>query len=358
MNNLNNCLYIDKVNAQLKRAEIKKSRLICNIYNEYEVYLNIVRNLLYISVEKGLNDIYSYLSINDNLWNENQFFSLFEKKISKIIYTNLPLLTVEQLKIKEIEKNINKEIVFNSLGGSSKIKDDPKEKIQYHDGFQLEESIEIKISKDISNSSEYYQAHNNEKLESLDLDSNDHNNYLFSNNNIEHLGIDKQFISSLIELIEEVKVEKTSDSEKDNINQIDSSSKYQSLKIFDLIDNSLENLLLNLSYKINQELFGANLIKKMISKDSFEYLAGKKLMAKHPYPFVINFEFNLNRSSSNGDNIPNAIFFNISIVELEFKNLNLSVQRNNINELKNKFQRLIKKEKYWRQKEITLNKIR
>ena len=81
-------------------------------------------------------------------------------------------------------------------------------------------------------------------------------------------------------------------------------------------------------------------------------------MTKHPYPFVINFEFNLNRPYSNGDSLPRIIFFNISTVELEFKNLNLSIQRNKINELKNQFQRLIKKEKYWRQKEITLNKIR
>ena len=48
---------------------------------------------------------------------------------------------------------------------------------------------------------------------------------------------------------------------------------------------------------------------------------------------------------------------NISTVELEFKNLNLSTQRNKINELKNEFQRLIKKETYWRQKEKTLNRI-
>ena len=61
---------------------------------------------------------------------------------------------------------------------------------------------------------------------------------------------------------------------------------------------------------------------------------------------------------SNGNNFPSIIFFNISTVELEFKNLNLSIQRNKINELKNQFQRLIKKETYWRQKEITLNKIR
>ena len=66
---------------------------------------------------------------------------------------------------------------------------------------------------------------------------------------------------------------------------------------------------------------------------------------------------NLNHSSSNGDNIPSIIFFNISTVELEFKNLNLSILRNKINELKNQFQRLIKKERYWRQKQITLNKI-
>ena len=126
---------------------------------------------------------------------------------------------------------------------------------------------------------------------------------------------------------------------------------------FDLIEKSLGNLLLSLSYNINQELFKANLIKKMISKDSFDYLVGKNFMIKHPYPFVINFELKLNRSL-NGNNFPSFIFFNISTVELEFKNLNLSIQRNKINELKNQFQRLIKKETYWRQKEITLNKIR
>ena len=80
-------------------------------------------------------------------------------------------------------------------------------------------------------------------------------------------------------------------------------------------------------------------------------------MIKHPHPFVINFEFNINKTSSNGDNLTSINFLNISTVELEFKNLNLSTQRNKINELKNQFQGLIKKERYWRQKEITLNKI-
>ena len=356
MNNFNN--YIDKINSQLERADIQKKILTGNIYREYEIYLNLVRDLLFISVEKGLNQIYSYPTINDNFLNENEFCSFFEKKISKLIFTNFPFLTVEQLKIKKIEQNINQEINFTIFDGSTKAKDDQKEKFQFEDGFQFKEPTQFEISKDISKSPEYYQAHNNDKFVSLDLDNNDHNNYLSKNNIFENLGVDKQFISSLLELIGEEKVEKLRHTEKGNINQMDNLPKNQILNNFDLIDKSLENLLLNLSYDINQELFKANLIKKMISKDSFDYLVGKNLMIKHPNPFVIKFEFKINHSSTNYDNLPNLILLNISTVELEFKNLNLSIQRNKINQLKSQFQRLIKKERYWKQKEITLNKIR
>ena len=358
LNNFNNYIDINKINSQLERADIQKGLLTRNIYREYELYLNLVRDLLFISVEKGLNQIYSYPTINDNFLNENESYSLFEKKISKLIYTNLPFLTVEQLKINEIEKNINKEINFTIFDSSTKTKDDQKEKFQYEEGFQLKEPSQFEITEDFSNTSEYYQAHNYEKFGSLDLDNNHHNNYLSKNNIFENLGVEKQFISSLLELIGEEKVEKQRYQVKENINQMDNLPKNKILNNFDLIDKSLENLLLNLSYNINLELFKVNLIKKMISKDSFDYLVGKNFMIKHPYPFVINFELNLNRSSLTGNNIPSIIFFNISTVELEFKNLNLSIQRNKINELKNQFQRLIKKETYWRQKEITLNKIR
>ncbi len=358
MNNFNNYIDLDKINSQLERAELQKRILTRNIYRGYELYLNLVRDLLFISVEKGLNQIYSYPSINDNFLNENEFYSFFEKKISKLILTNLPFLTVEQLKINEIEKNVNKEINFTIFDSSTKIKDDQKENFQYDDGYQLKEPIQFEITEDLSNTSEYYQAHNYERFVSLDLDNNQNNNYLSKNNIFENLGVEKQFLSSLLELIGEEKEEKPRCQEKDNINKMDNLPKNQIFNDFDLIDKSLENLLLNLSYNINQELFKANLIKKMLTKDTFDYLVGKNFMIKHPYPFVINFELNLNRSSLIGNNLPRIIFFNISTVELEFKNLNLSIQRDKINELKNQFQRLIKKETYWRQKEITLNKIR
>jgi len=358
LNNFNNYIDIDKINSQLERADIQKRILTRNIYREYEIYLNVVRDLLFISVEKGINQIYSYPTINDNFLNKNEFCSLFEKKISKLIYANLPFLTLEQLKINEIEKNINKEINFSIFDCSTKVKNDQEEKFQYEDGFPLKEPTQFEITEDFSNTSEYYQAHNYERFISLDLDNNHHNNFLSYNNIFENLGVEKQFISSLIELIGEEKVEKPRHQEKENINQMNNLPKNQILNNFDLIDKSLENLLLNLSYNVNKELFKANLIKKMISKDSFHYLVGKNLMIKHQYPFVINFELNLNRSSLNGNNFSSIILFNISTVELEFKNLNLSIQRNKINELKNQFQHLIKKETYWRQKEITLNRIR
>ena len=82
-----------------------------------------------------------------------------------------------------------------------------------------------------------------------------------------------------------------------------------------------------------------------------------KFIIKHPSPFVIEFDLNINKSFNNGLNLPSIYMLNISTVELEFNNLMLSIHRNKINELKNKFQLLIKKEKYWRQKEINLNKI-
>jgi len=257
LNNFNNYIDLDKINSQLERAEIQKRILIRKIYREYELYLNLVRDLLLISVEKGLKQIYSFPTIDDKFFNENEFYSLFEKKISKLILTNLPFLTVEQLKINEIEKNIKKEINFTVFDSSTKIKDDQKEKFQYDDGFQLKEPIQFEITEDLSNTSEYYQAHNYERFVSLDLDNNQNNNYLSKNNIIENLGVEKQFISSLLELIGEEKVEKPRHSEKENINQMDNLPKNQILNNFDLIDKSLENLLLNLSYNINQELFKA-----------------------------------------------------------------------------------------------------
>ena len=357
MKNFNNYEDIDLVNSQLKRADVQKSRLISDIYREYELYLHLVRDLLCISVQKGLNGLLCDSSVKNFFFNSNEIFCTFQKKISELIKYKLPLITVEQLKIDKFGKNINQGSDFNGLGSSKKINLKLEDKSRYEPDLQNEEPLKFKISDDFPTNAEYYQAENNEKFGSLDLDQNSNVSFLSNNSSFEDIGLGKQFISSLLELLDEVKFVKPRYFDNHNMNKVDISHEYQNLKSFDLIDNSLENLLLNLSYKINEELFNANLIKKMISQDSFEYLVGKKLMMKHPHPFVINFELNIDQSKSYGNNLPNNIFFNVSTVELEYVNLNLSIQKKKINELKNQFQRLIKKEKYWRQKEIYFNKI-
>ena len=80
LNNFKNHIDTDKINSQLERAEIQKRILTKNIYKEYELYLYLVRDLIYISVEKGLNHIFSCLKIDDHFLNENEFCDLFEKK--------------------------------------------------------------------------------------------------------------------------------------------------------------------------------------------------------------------------------------------------------------------------------------
>ena len=80
LNNFNNYIDLDKAISQLERADIQKRILTKNIYREYELYLNIVRDLLFISVEKGLNQIYSYPTINDNFLNEKNSIVFLKKK--------------------------------------------------------------------------------------------------------------------------------------------------------------------------------------------------------------------------------------------------------------------------------------
>ena len=47
--------------------------------------------------------------------------------------------------------------------------------------------------------------------------------------------------------------------------------------------------------------------------------------------------------------------FNITNVELEFYNIDLSICRNNINELKSMFKLLNKKQRYWKNKDLASN---
>ena len=327
------------------------------IYKEYEFYLQVIRDLLFSSVEKGFHAVCSDSSIRNLVPNENKKFNVFEKKIKYLINAQLPLITIEQLKIFEIAKNkINQELnIINISKEEAELQNYKKEDLKFEDDFISEKTLQFDIDDNISNTYEFYQSANN--FLSLDLDNRDNFNSLTNLQTIEQIGLDKKFITSLLELIEEDTLDESRNQENLNNYEMNIANNNPSLKVFDLIDISLTNLLLNLSYQINTELFKSKIIKKIISLDAFKCLTNKKFMIKHPHPFVINFDLNIIQSLKNDAKLQSICLLNINIVELEFKNLNLAIQRNKINELKNKFQSLIKKERYWKQKEINLNKI-
>ncbi len=345
---------IEEINNQLVKADIRKKLLINKIYKEYELYLQIVRKLIYPSVEKGIRRLCSNLSMSNIFLSEKEFGLFLEKKINNIINSHIPFLTIEQLKIREIE------FTNQNLTNNTSIDIEQNKGCQINSSFDYdfisEESLKFNINEKIDNDYKFYQTYKSDNLKSLDFDKNNQFDDSQNSNPNEKMDIEKQFFSSLLELLEE-----------DNLVQINgfenlkgkNGVNYQNIDLdrFDLIDNSLSKLLKNFSYKVNLELYKSNLIKKIISEKSFNFLTDKKFMMKNPHPFVINFDLNNNQSQKNVSKLPSIFLFNITTVELEFKNLNLSIQRNQINELKSQFQVLIKKEKYWRQKEINLNKM-
>ena len=131
----------------------------------------------------------------------------------------------------------------------------------------------------------------------------------------------------------------------------------ENLLFFENIDKSFSYFLLNLSYKINSELLKINLLNKIISEDSFKNLSNNNYMIKHPYPFIIKYDFKISKFSKDGNCLSDIYLFNLTNVELEFYNLELSNCRNNINQLKTSFKLLNKKQRYWKHKELTLNNL-
>ena len=357
LNKLINDLEVEKISSQILRAEVNKNKLIKNIYKEYESYLKVVRDLIFTSVEKTIYRFYSDFSINDNTINTKELRNLLENKISFLINSQLPLITIEQLKINDSINTENLEKNCNVSREVSALKDYDKVHMNFEEYLIPNESLQFNINKDISNSNEYYRSLNNEQFSSIDLDCSEDINDFLKLNSIKTLDSEDHIITSLLEIIEEASDNKFKGYQNLDNRYKELSPTNQNLNCFDLIDNSLANLLLNLSYKINLELFESKLIKKIISENTFKSLSNNKFIIKHPSPFVIEFDLNINKSFADGGKLPSIYLLNISTVELEFKNLNLSIHRNKINELKNKFQLLVKKEKYWRQKEINLNKI-
>ena len=343
-----------EVTIQLKRAEIQKNILIKNIYKEYETYLQIVRNSLFTSVEKGILSIYSDLSISNNELNLMEFNVFLNKNISLFINSKLPLITIEQLKLGEISDHEKQLVNVNNLKELVEIKEYPTVNFDYENDLIANESIDFNCNNNL-NTYQYYESLGDNQFTSLNLDESTYLNSFSKEISIERIEDEKHLINAVLELIEETNDNKLNDYEKinDQVNDVFISS--NNLNIFEFIDKSFSNFLLNLSYKVNSELFKIKLIKRIISEETFKCLSNNNHIIKHPHPFVIKYDLNPNKISANNIQSPDIYLFNINNVELEFYNLDLSICRNNINKFKSRFRLLNKKQRYWKNKELASN---
>ncbi len=337
-----------EVIIQLKRAEIQKKILIKDIYKEYEKYFKIVRQSILNSVEKGIIGIYSDFSISDKTLYSTELNIFLNKNITFLINSKLPLITIEQLRLGDISDPIKHLVNVNVL------KEFQTVNIEYENELISNKSINVHCNNYLKKY-EYYETISEDQISSVNLDESNYANSFSKEISIKKFEDGKFIVKDALQLIEDRNDNKLNDYEKNDDILSDLFISSNNLSIFEFIDESFNKLLLKLSYKVNSELLKIKLIKKNISENTFKFLSNNNYLIKHPSPFVIRYDSNSNKTSANYDKSSDIYLFNINNVEFEFYNLDLSICRNNINELKNRLRLLNKKYKYWKHKELTSN---
>ena len=343
-----------EITIQLNRAEVKKDLLIKNIYKEYEIYFQIARKSILASAEKGILSLFSDVSICDEALNSTELSNFINKNISLLIYSKLPFITIEQLKLGDISNPQKHLVNLDALKELLESKENHPDKFDYEIDLNTNESFEFQSN---NNSNTYlYENFSQDENSSVNLDKGEHLNSFSKQNSIKKIE-NKIHADAFIELIEKKTENKLNQHENINNQAKDFLKTNHNLNLFEIVDKSFSNLLLNLSYAINSELFKKNLIKNIISEDTFKLLSNNYFFIKYPHPFIMRYDLNANNLTIENKKFSDIYLFNITNIELEFYNIDLSICRNNINELKNKYRLLNKKENYWKNKEITLKKI-
>ena len=150
LNKLINDLELEKINSQIRLAEVNKNKLKNKIYKEYESYLKVVRDLILTSVEKTIYGFCSDFLINDKTINSKELSNILKNKISYIINSQLPLITIEQLKINGFINRENLQIDFIASRELAKSRDSNKVHLNFEEYLIAEESLQFNINEDIS----------------------------------------------------------------------------------------------------------------------------------------------------------------------------------------------------------------
>ena len=195
MNNILKDKNLEEVKIQLKRSEVKKNTIVKNIYKEYEIYFQIIRKSILDSVEKGIFSIYSDFSIDEKVLNSAELINFLNERISTLIHSKLPLITIEQLKLGTYTDPQEKFLNTNNLKDSS---EDKKYKIINYDyvnnsegDLNNQEFLEFHLNK---KSYDYYRSFEEDELLSVNLDEDHNNNSLFEKKVLKKLKIKQNLL--------------------------------------------------------------------------------------------------------------------------------------------------------------------
>ncbi len=328
-----------KINDQLFRIGCRKSKIKKEIYTLYDLYLRIIRfklqNYIGEAIKALLVESGNGISVKDQ---ETKLF--IKNDLKEIVNDIIPFLTIEQLSI-EKDYKISNRIENNREFQSNYYL---KEEVHTLNNFET-----TKINNPINYCNFYYENLINDN-KNINMD-----NYLLENKNIDNYKHYEKvgYINSKIIL---------SDFDEDklslNSNQSNNSKYFVPIEFKDIIlwmetlETSLNLYLQDLSIEINNQLFKRNIFKRFINNDLLLYVFDNHLLFSYPSPFVLKFDPSLTKYINfDEDFCENKILkinlISINSAELEFININLSMLKNKLMELKSNIYLLIKKEDYW-----------
>ena len=347
-----------KVNDQLFHIGCRKSKIKKEIYSLYDLYLKIIRSKLQNYIGEAIKAL---INVPGNgIRVKDQKTILFIKNdLKNIVNDILPFLTIEQLSIKKEYKIVNQ--INNNIDFKSNY--NLKEEVYTINNF---EPIHTNNSRNYCKF--YYKNLINE---------NDSNNFNIDNFMLKNKHFDNYYNDENLGSLNTTILINDFDEDKLSLNMYQSKDSKYFIPIefkdiilwLDTLDSSLNLYLQDLSIEINNELFKKNIFKRFINNDLLINIFDNHLLFSNPSPFVLTYDPSLNQYINFDANFYDnkclkTNLININSAELEFININLSMLKNKLLELKYNIYLLIKKENYWCNKlklnsniKSTINKI-
>ena len=329
-----------KINDQLFYIGCKKSKIKKEIYSLYDLYLTIIRSQLQNYIGEAIKALLN-VSGNGISVKDKKTIIFIKNDLKNIVNDILPFLTIEQLSIKKEYKIANR----------------IKNNREFKSNLNLKDEV-YKINN----------LHTNYTNNSIDYRNFYYEN-LFNENSSKNINIENFVLNKSSDNFKHDEslgcIDSTtllSDLEEDKFSlnmHINYNSNYfipiefkDIILWIDTLDSSLNLYLQDLSIKINNEIFKRNILKKFINNKLLLDIFDNHLLFNNPSPFVLTYDPSLIQYIISDENYNEKVssrtnLININTAELEFININLSMLKNKLFELKSNIYLLIKKENYW-----------